>query len=77
MAADTDQWAPPADQLPPLPPDPCRIEFRDGPGGDMPHEWAVYMLTSWYMAERTNAKPPRFSEALKSAVVHFMVDGGQ
>lgn len=73
MATDTEQWRTPLDYPPDLP----RVTFRDGPGGDMPHEWAAFMLRTWRDAEVGNAKPPKFSDVLKAAAVHFMMGGDQ
>lgn len=54
------------------PAEPPRIPFRDGQGGDMPIEWAAYMLAYWYEANKTG-KRPSFSDTLQLTVAHFMM----
>ena len=55
--------------------EPARVRFRDGQGGDLPHEWAAWMLTVWRNAEVSSSKPPKFSDVLQRAALHFMMDG--
>lgn len=58
------------------PPAPPRDNtFRPGKGGQVTAEWADFMLSVWYQAERSGARPPKFSDALKQAMTHFMIDG--
>ena len=52
----------------------ARVRFRDGQGGDLPHEWAAWMLTEWRDAEVGNAKAPKFSDVLQRAALHFMME---
>ena len=54
--------------------EPARVRFRDGQGGDLPHEWAAWMLTEWRDAEVGNAKTPKFSDVLQRAALHFMME---
>jgi hypothetical protein len=51
------------------------VRFRAGKGGEIPHEWAAWMLTEWRNSELVNAKPLKFSDQLRRAVTHFMMDG--
>ena len=57
----------------PADPEPARVRFRHGQGGDLPHEWAAWMLTEWRDAEMSNAKAPKFSDVLQRAALHFMM----
>lgn len=65
----TEVWAPEqANGYQPTPaPD---VRFRDGKGGEMPHEWAAYMLNLWWAARDTKLS---FGTAVKAATMHFMV----
>ncbi len=55
--------------------EPLRVRFRSGKGGTMPIEWAEFMLASWRDDELAGKKAMRFSDALKAATGHFMMDG--
>ncbi len=55
--------------------EPPRVRFRPGKGGTMPLEWAEFMLASWRDDELAGKKAMRFSDALKAATGHFMMDG--
>lgn len=54
-------------QAPPTAPD---VRFRPGKGGEMPHEWAAYMLELWWTSRNTKLM---FADAIRTTATHFMV----
>jgi hypothetical protein len=55
--------------------EPTAIRFGPAKGNIFGPEWASWMLTEWRNAERNGAKPPKFSDVLQRAAVHFMMEG--
>lgn len=55
--------------------EPAQVRFGPAKGNTLAPEWAAWMLTEWRNAEVSNAKPPKFSDILQRAAVHFMMEG--
>lgn len=51
---------------------PAEIVFGQAPGNRMSPAWAAYVLRLWHQA---NGGKLSFADAMKQAVVHFMVEG--
>jgi hypothetical protein len=57
------------------PADPPPVRFRPGKGGEIPAEWASWMLTEQRADEIRGVKPRKFSDYLQAAAVRFLMDG--
>jgi hypothetical protein len=57
------------------PAEPRPVRFGPAKGNIFSPEWAEWMLTEWRTAEVSGAKPPKFSDVLQRAAVHFMMEG--
>lgn len=56
--------------------EPAPVRFGSRPNQVVPHEWAEWMLTVWRNSELTGGKPPKFSDVLQRAALHFMMEDG-
>lgn len=57
--------------------EPAPVRFGRRLNQVVPHEWAEWMLTEWRDGELKGYKPPKFSDMLQRAALHFLMEDEQ